>query len=223
MIPQPGVAPSPALASGLDGVPTSACSRTLPPHLIETTARPFLPHPRQRSRPLMSSTFAPGLSPLLSRASGVSSATWWQAAQSTLTQSPSRDPRSAPHRGGASGAAPEFLACSHQTVPTPLRQPPTALWDRGRSGCRVGSRCGSPAQNLSKRAAVAVLRFQKGSKGGRAERGRCRSLDCRTSPTRCEPARIQRSDLSEAVLSRLLRTDRWVSLAHPFQAICEVE
>jgi hypothetical protein len=53
MIAQPGVAPSPALASGLDGVPTSACSRTLPPHLIETTARPFLPHPRQRSRPLM--------------------------------------------------------------------------------------------------------------------------------------------------------------------------
>ena len=61
MIPQPGVAPSPALASGLDGVPTSACSRTLPPHLIETTARPFLPHPRHLSRSLRSRTFAAGV------------------------------------------------------------------------------------------------------------------------------------------------------------------
>ena len=34
---------------------------------------------------------------------------------------------------------------------------------------------------------------------------------------------IQRSDLSQAVLSRPLGTDRWVSLAHPFQAICEIE
>jgi hypothetical protein len=46
-----------------------------PRHLIETTARPFLPHPRHRSRSLRSRTFAAGLNPTLSRASGVSSAT----------------------------------------------------------------------------------------------------------------------------------------------------
>ena len=41
---------------------------------------------------------------------------------------------------------------------------------------------------------------------------------------RCTTIRtMQRSDLSQAVLSRPLRTDRWVSLAHPFQAICEIE
>jgi len=37
------------------------------------------------------------------------------------------------------------------------------------------------------------------------------------------PIGIERSDPSEPVLSRSLRTDRWVSLAHPFQAICEIE
>ena len=34
-------------------------------HLIETTARPFAPHPRHRNRPRRSSTFAAGLSPAL--------------------------------------------------------------------------------------------------------------------------------------------------------------
>jgi hypothetical protein len=37
---------------------------------------------------LRSSSFAAGLSPALSSASGVSNATWWQAAQSALTRSP---------------------------------------------------------------------------------------------------------------------------------------
>jgi hypothetical protein len=44
-------------------------------HLIETAARPFLPHPRHRSRPFKSSTLAAGLRPALRSASGVSSAT----------------------------------------------------------------------------------------------------------------------------------------------------
>jgi hypothetical protein len=37
---------------------------------------------------LRSSSVAAGLSPTLSSASGVSNATWWQAAQSALTRSP---------------------------------------------------------------------------------------------------------------------------------------
>jgi len=45
-----------------------------PRHLIETTARPFLPHPRHRSRSLRSSTFAAGLRPSPSRASSVNNA-----------------------------------------------------------------------------------------------------------------------------------------------------
>ena len=45
-----------------------------PCHLIETTACPFLPQPRHRSRPLRSRTFAAGLRPALNRASGVSRA-----------------------------------------------------------------------------------------------------------------------------------------------------
>lgn len=55
--------------------------RAPPRHLLEITARPFLPQPRQRSRPLRSSTLAAGLSPARTSASGVSSATWWQAAR----------------------------------------------------------------------------------------------------------------------------------------------
>ena len=47
----------------------------LPRHFTETTARPFLPHLRHRSRPLRSRTLAAALSPALSSASGVSSAT----------------------------------------------------------------------------------------------------------------------------------------------------
>jgi hypothetical protein len=46
-----------------------------PRHLIETTARPVLLHPRHRKRPLRSSTFAAGLRRALSSASGVNSAT----------------------------------------------------------------------------------------------------------------------------------------------------
>jgi hypothetical protein len=44
-----------------------AAHRALLRHLIETTARHFLPHPRHRSRFLRSRTFAAGLSPALSR------------------------------------------------------------------------------------------------------------------------------------------------------------
>jgi hypothetical protein len=38
-----------------------------PRHFTETTARPFRPHPRQRSRPLRSRILAAGLSPVLTR------------------------------------------------------------------------------------------------------------------------------------------------------------
>jgi hypothetical protein len=69
-----------------------------PRHSIETTARPFLPHPLHRSRPLRSRTLAAGLRPTFIRASGVSSATWWQAAQSTLTKSPDQDPSLLPKK-----------------------------------------------------------------------------------------------------------------------------
>src|SRR5262249_34700267 len=44
-------------------------------HLIETTARPFAPHPRHRRRALRSRTLITGLSPARTRASGVSSGT----------------------------------------------------------------------------------------------------------------------------------------------------
>jgi hypothetical protein len=58
-------------------------------HLIETTARPFRPQPRHRSRSLSSSTLVPPLPPSRTRrASGVSSATWSQAVQLTFTRSP---------------------------------------------------------------------------------------------------------------------------------------
>jgi hypothetical protein len=67
-------------------------------HFTETT-RSFLPHPRHRSRPLRSRTLAEGLSPCCNSASGVSSVTWWQAAQSTLTKHPIRDPRCVQRRG----------------------------------------------------------------------------------------------------------------------------
>jgi hypothetical protein len=53
-----------------------------PRHFTETTARSFLPQPRHRNRPLRSRTSAEGLRPTLSNASGVSSATWWQARRS---------------------------------------------------------------------------------------------------------------------------------------------
>jgi hypothetical protein len=52
--------------------PAQSCPR----HLIETTARPFLPHPRHRSRPLRSRTFVARLNPSLCCASGVGNATW---------------------------------------------------------------------------------------------------------------------------------------------------
>ena len=74
--PQPAVAPSPDPRdedAANDGPDHASCPR----HLIETTARAFLPQPRHRSRPLRSSSFAAGLSPTLSSASGVSNATWW--------------------------------------------------------------------------------------------------------------------------------------------------
>jgi hypothetical protein len=45
-----------------------ACCRA---HFIETTARPFLPHPRHRRRPLRSRTFVARLNPSLCCASGV--------------------------------------------------------------------------------------------------------------------------------------------------------
>ena len=70
----------------------------LPTPIHRTTARPFLPHPRHRSRPFRSRTLAAGPNPALSRASGVSSATWWQAAQSTLRKSPAPDILD-PHQG----------------------------------------------------------------------------------------------------------------------------
>ena len=72
--PQPAVAPSPDPRdedAANDGRDYALC----PLHLIETTARSFLPQPRHRNRPLRSRTLAVGLSPTLSRASGVSSAT----------------------------------------------------------------------------------------------------------------------------------------------------
>jgi hypothetical protein len=45
-------------------------------HLIETTARSFLPRPRHLSRPSRSRTLAARLNPTLSSAAGVSSATF---------------------------------------------------------------------------------------------------------------------------------------------------
>jgi hypothetical protein len=66
-----------------------------PLHSIETTARPFLPHPRHRSRPLRSRTFAAGLSPTLSSASGVNSATGRQRNPPSGSHL-ARDPRYAP-------------------------------------------------------------------------------------------------------------------------------
>ena len=68
--PQPTVAPSPDPRDGdaaNDGPDYALC----PLHSLETTARSFLPHPQHRSRPLRSRTFAAGLSPTLSSASGV--------------------------------------------------------------------------------------------------------------------------------------------------------
>ena len=83
MIPPPGAAPSPT-AREMGVIATAARpgvgrpAHALPRHLIETTARPFLPPPRHRC-PMRSRTLAPGLSPNIRSASGVSSPTWWQA------------------------------------------------------------------------------------------------------------------------------------------------
>ena len=44
-----------------------------PRHLIDTTARAFLPHPRHRNRPWQSRTFAAGPNPTLASASAVNS------------------------------------------------------------------------------------------------------------------------------------------------------
>jgi len=58
-------------ACALIGTPFDVCR----PHLTETTARPFAPHPRHLTRDLRSSTLACPLSPRGSRDSDVSSAT----------------------------------------------------------------------------------------------------------------------------------------------------
>jgi hypothetical protein len=60
---------------------STPCPLRCPRHFTETTARPFLPHPRHRRRPLRSRTSAAALSPALSSASGVSSARGGKAAQ----------------------------------------------------------------------------------------------------------------------------------------------
>jgi hypothetical protein len=80
----------PFLTCGLIGGDRFYAQR--PRHLIATTARPFLPHPRHRNRPFKSRTLIAGFNPTRNSASGGSSATEWQAAQSTFTKSP--DPRS---------------------------------------------------------------------------------------------------------------------------------
>ena len=77
----------------------STPSRALCPPFDRNHGSPFRPHPRHRKRPLRSSTFAARLSPTLNSASGVSSATWWQAAQPSLAKSPEQDPLWLP--GGA--------------------------------------------------------------------------------------------------------------------------
>ena len=57
MIPQPGAAPSPPARFRLNGG-VRGVLLALPQPLTESTARPFLPHPRHRNCPLRSSTFA---------------------------------------------------------------------------------------------------------------------------------------------------------------------
>ena len=66
---------------------------------------------------------ARGLSPSIIRASGVKSATWWQAAQSTFTRSPR--PKSSTQAGGQGrnhGARSNPLANGRQARPTDNRQ-----------------------------------------------------------------------------------------------------
>ena len=117
MIPPSGAAPSRkagrrAVRARTAGTgPQKGRSHPLPPPLIETNARPFLLHPRHPSRPLRSRILAAGVSPALTRASGLSNATWWQAEQSTFTKSPR--PRSS-IRAGYRGNIPSstFPQCS---------------------------------------------------------------------------------------------------------------
>jgi hypothetical protein len=98
-----------------------------PRHFIETTARPFLPQPRHRNRPLRSRTLAESLRPTVSNASGVSSATWWQARRSKFASKTRRTlgalarlrGRSRLSTGSASAGA------RGQLVPTRRREPPT--------------------------------------------------------------------------------------------------
>ncbi len=61
-----------ALGASVKDSPAQPPSRPL---YAETTARPRAPHPRHRTRPLRSSTFALGLSPNRSKKSGLSNAT----------------------------------------------------------------------------------------------------------------------------------------------------
>jgi hypothetical protein len=62
-------------------------ANNLPRPPLDRDYRPPLP---PLSRSLRSRTFTAGLSPALSSASGVNSATWWQTAQSTFTKSPAK-------------------------------------------------------------------------------------------------------------------------------------
>jgi hypothetical protein len=87
-----------------------------PHHLIETTAGPFLPHPRHRNRSLRPSTLVVGLGPSASRASGVSSATWWQAAQSTFNKAASPEILQPRRVEGAAFPRPRFHECSERTL-----------------------------------------------------------------------------------------------------------
>ena len=66
-----------------EGPDYASCAR----HFTETTARPLLPHPRQRNRPLRSRTLAAGLGPALNSASGVSNATGASAINLDKSQS----------------------------------------------------------------------------------------------------------------------------------------
>jgi hypothetical protein len=112
--------------------------------LIETAARSFLPQSHHRSRALRSRTFAPGLSPSFRRASGVSSATWWQAAQSTFTKSPCQSFRSVPRRANVFR---RLLAVGILRCLTGKRRsrdaPPTA--------CRAVVRCAGITAHAAKR------------------------------------------------------------------------
>jgi hypothetical protein len=84
-------------------------------HLIDTTARPRMPHPRHRTRSLRSSTLTPRSRPSRFRKAGASRAVCelrssaelrrslrQHAAQSTLTKSPGPRSSMGPHRAGPS-------------------------------------------------------------------------------------------------------------------------